>query len=111
MVDLQILFGKKPFGGISSQAALIEAIERGQPPASIAHHEERNTRFPVHILRRCWSREPSDRPQAKDIVEAVRCALSDRKASNGLLATRRVMNLVYCCLEFTNDTDRTILYP
>src|SRR5258707_15615936 len=110
MIRLQILFGKKPFEGTLNDVALIIAIQNGQLPGSIKEHEERSTFFPAHILYRCWSREPSTRPQTKELVEVVQCALFDREKSNYLLATRLVMDVTYCYPKFANSSDRAILY-
>jgi len=85
---LRYYSAKKPFEGILNDVALINVIQNGQLPGSINEHEERSTFFPVHILYRCWSREPSSRPQTKEFVEVIQCALFDREESNHLLATR-----------------------
>jgi len=77
----------------------MKAIADGQLPGSIDRHEECSTFFPVHVLRQCWSREPSDRPLAKKFADLWQYALFHREESNRLLEMHLVMSNLFV-LEF-----------
>ncbi|KAF8335709.1 kinase-like domain-containing protein [Cantharellus anzutake] len=74
---IEILLAKKPHQTIHNQpvGVIVEAIRNGMPPISPEQLEQCNSLLPLHLIKQCWSLEPSDRPRAKHLAEAFGGAL------------------------------------
>ncbi|KAF8317287.1 kinase-like domain-containing protein, partial [Cantharellus anzutake] len=72
---IEILLATRPYEGIRGEMSVMTAIAGGTPPISPRRLEKCKSLLPFHILNKCWSKEPSNRPRAKELAEAFRGAL------------------------------------